>query len=111
MNVPRMNQSKRRRLVKTGKSSGKVDTALRFLAVAKLGEGKTTPTWQPSSGLLCRQSCVQARDSVNANRIERVWQDLHANVTRNHRCRTMAKLLMKAKDYLDNYVSRRCLGW
>ena len=45
----------------------------------------------------------------DANRIERVWQDLHANVTRNHRCRTMARLLMKAKDYLDNYVSRRCL--
>ena len=45
----------------------------------------------------------------DANRIERVWQDLHANVTRNHRCRTMAKLLMKAKDYLDSYISRRCL--
>ncbi|WP_394838647.1 IS630 family transposase [Pendulispora rubella] len=25
----------------------------------------------------------------DANRIERVWQDLHANVTRNHRCKTM----------------------
>jgi transposase len=29
----------------------------------------------------------------DANRIERVWQDLHANVTRNHRCRTMKALL------------------
>lgn len=32
------------------------------------------------------------------NRIERVWRDLHANVTRNHRCRNM-KELMKEVDY------------
>ncbi|MFP2924295.1 hypothetical protein ACLESO_03555 [Pyxidicoccus sp. 3LG] len=25
------------------------------------------------------------------NRIERLWLDLHANVTRNHRCRTLAQ--------------------
>jgi transposase len=31
----------------------------------------------------------------DANRIERVWQDLHANVTRNHRCKTMKALLGK----------------
>jgi transposase len=43
----------------------------------------------------------------DANRIERVWQDLHANVTRNHRCRTMSRLLGNARDYLDAYVWRR----
>lgn len=43
----------------------------------------------------------------DSNRIERVWQDLHANVTRNHRCRTMKMLLENTKRYLDNYVSRR----
>ena len=32
------------------------------------------------------------------NRIERIWRDLHANVTRNHRCRNM-KNLMKEVDY------------
>ena len=32
----------------------------------------------------------------DANRIERVWQDLHANVTRNHRCKTMNQLLGNA---------------
>ena len=37
------------------------------------------------------------------NRIERVWQDLHANVTRNHRCRTLPQLLDKARFYLDTY--------
>jgi len=27
------------------------------------------------------------------NRIERVWLDLHANVTRNHRCKSMRELM------------------
>ncbi len=41
------------------------------------------------------------------NRIERVWQDLHANVTRNHRCRSMAALLANARQFVDNYRWRR----
>jgi transposase len=35
----------------------------------------------------------------DANRIERVWQDFHANVTRNHRCKTMKHLLHNAREY------------
>lgn len=46
----------------------------------------------------------------DANRIERVWQDLHANVTRNHRCRTMAQLLDNARRYLDSYRWRRAFS-
>jgi transposase len=34
------------------------------------------------------------------NKIERVWQDLHANVTRNHRCSTMAELMKNTRAYL-----------
>jgi transposase len=34
------------------------------------------------------------------NRIERVWQDLHANVTRNHRCASMAALMQEVRYYL-----------
>ena len=44
----------------------------------------------------------------DANRIERVWQDLHANVTRNHRCTSMRQLLAKARQYLLAYVGH---GW
>jgi transposase len=44
------------------------------------------------------------------NRIERVWQDLHANVTRNHRCKTIGKLLDNARDYLGRYIWRRVSG-
>jgi transposase len=43
----------------------------------------------------------------DANRIERVWQDLHANVTRNHRCKTMERLLDNARHYLEGYRWRR----
>ena len=37
----------------------------------------------------------------NDNRIERLWQDLHANVTRNHRCRTMRALLANVLRWLE----------
>jgi len=46
----------------------------------------------------------------DANRIERVWQDLHANVTRNHRCQTMDLLLANSRRYLRAYVWHRCTG-
>ena len=34
------------------------------------------------------------------NRIERVWEDLHANVTRNHACPNMETLLEEVRQYL-----------
>lgn len=46
----------------------------------------------------------------DANRIERVWQDLHANVTRNHRCKTLKALLANARAYLEAYVWRQTTG-
>jgi transposase len=36
----------------------------------------------------------------NDNKIERVWQDLHANVTRNHRCPDMTALMREVRYYL-----------
>jgi transposase len=36
----------------------------------------------------------------NDNKIERVWQDLHANVTRNHTCRDMTALMRQVRYYL-----------
>src|SRR5947209_1782673 len=35
------------------------------------------------------------------NRIERVWQDLHAHVTRNHRCADMRALMQEVRYYLN----------
>lgn len=37
------------------------------------------------------------------NRIERTWKDLHDNVTRNHKCRTMEQLMRE----VVNYIRRR----
>ena len=34
------------------------------------------------------------------NRIERVWRDLHAEVTRNHQCRSMNQLMHDVDAYL-----------
>ena len=34
------------------------------------------------------------------NRIERVWKDLHDNVTRNHTCKSMEELMDRVTDYL-----------
>ena len=34
------------------------------------------------------------------NRIERIWKDLHDNVTRNHRCASMEELMVEVRCYL-----------
>ncbi len=34
------------------------------------------------------------------NRIERTWEELHANVTRNHKCRDMAQLMRNVRAWL-----------
>jgi transposase len=39
------------------------------------------------------------------NKIERVWLDLHANVTRNHTCRSMDELMREVVRYL---MTRNC---
>jgi transposase len=41
------------------------------------------------------------------NRIERIWKDLHDNVTRNHRCTTMDELMAEVRSYL---AARNQLG-
>ena len=38
--------------------------------------------------------------SPEFNPIERVWLDLHAEVTRNHRCSTIDELMLEVEDYL-----------
>jgi transposase len=38
--------------------------------------------------------------SPKHNRIERLWRELHANVTRNHRCRALSELLHNVEIFL-----------
>ncbi|MBI1312519.1 IS630 family transposase, partial [bacterium] len=44
------------------------------------------------------------------NRIERVWQDLHANVTRNHRCSSMTSLMKNVRRWMDQRHSQARLA-
>ena len=37
------------------------------------------------------------------NRIERIWRELHANVTRNHRCPNLEVLMENVHDYLTTH--------
>lgn len=49
--------------------------------------------------------------SCKDNKIERVWEDLHANVTRNHRCQTLDRLMRRVYHYLHRrlrLLRRRC---
>lgn len=43
----------------------------------------------------------------NDNKIERVWQDLHANVTRNHTCPDMLTLMREVRYYLRKRNQQR----
>jgi len=45
--------------------------------------------------------------SPDHNAIERVWQDLHANVTRNHRCVSMSELMRNVRYYLRKRNRRK----
>ena len=45
--------------------------------------------------------------SPEHNRIERLWRELHANVTRNHRCSSMQELMRAAARWLRGEDRRR----
>jgi transposase len=45
--------------------------------------------------------------SPDDNAIERVWKDLHANVTRNHNCATMTELMAEVRYYLRKRNRRK----
>ncbi|MGH9785806.1 MAG: transposase [Terriglobia bacterium] len=44
--------------------------------------------------------------SPDHNLIERVWQEVHANVTRNHRCKTIEELMRRVISYLRRETNR-----
>jgi transposase len=45
--------------------------------------------------------------SPDHNRIERLWRDLHGNVTRNHRCRSMRELMQRVRYWMKREAQRR----
>lgn len=45
------------------------------------------------------------------NKIERTWRDLHAGVTRNHACQSMAKLMSEVRQFLQRYTKKQCSAY
>ena len=45
----------------------------------------------------------------NENKIERLWKDLHSEVTRNHNCKTMAELMRNVRSFIRKRSLRRSL--
>ena len=45
--------------------------------------------------------------SPEHNRIERLWREVHANVTRNHRCRTIEDLMRRVRWFLHRQARER----
>ena len=54
----------------------------------------------------------QPVDHPWVNNIERLWKQVHDTVTRNHRCTTMAQLMVNVRPFLDvcRYFSCSALG-
>jgi transposase len=42
----------------------------------------------------------------NDNKIERLWQDLHGEVTRNHTCPDIDSLMLEVRDYLERRLQQ-----
>lgn len=45
----------------------------------------------------------------NENKIERLWQDLHGEVTRNHNCPTMEELMRNVRQFIQPRTRRHQL--
>jgi transposase len=65
-------------------------------------KSRVTQAWLAEFGVRLRLHFLPPY-CPNENRIERLWLDLHANVTRNHRQRTIGALL----DCVHGYLAHR----
>ena len=63
-------------------------------------KSEVTRAWQSVHGAKLRLHFLPPY-CQEENRIERLWLDLHANVTRNHQCRSMAELMANVHHYLQ----------
>ena len=77
-NIPRMGLLKRRQLMRRGRESGDPATALRFLAVARLGLGHKSPRVATNLGI-ARSTVVRAAASFIAEGVEGLYDRRHRN--------------------------------
>jgi transposase len=67
----------------------------------KIHSSKQVQTWLADHGQRLRLQFLPPY-CPNDNRIERKWQDLHGNVTRNHRCKTIEELMLAVFAWIRN---------
>ncbi len=102
--IPPIGLLERRLLIRLGRKSGDVATALRFLAVARLGLGHSTVSVSRSL-VVARSTVVRAAERYVANGIDGLYDQRHTNgeakVDLPFRCRIAELLLLTPED----------LGW
>lgn len=101
------------------RTADKAKLAKRYLIIINLNEGRTVSETarvlvvaestvrrvrrrfldEGEAGLIVRRE-ENPPDCPDHNRIERTWQDLHANVTRNHTCADLKDLMRNVRGYL-----------
>ena len=74
-------------------------------------KSRVTQTWLREHGVRLRLHFLPPY-CPNENRIERLWLDLHANVTRNHQCPTIDDLMAAVHRYLrERFDLREVLAY
>jgi transposase len=72
----------------------------------KIHSSKQVQAWMKENGDRIRLHFLPPY-CPDHNRIERHWRELHANVTRNHRCRTIEELMNQVHRWLKEHNKQR----
>jgi transposase len=72
----------------------------------KIHDSKQVRAWMKENGQRIRLHFLPPY-CPDHNRIERKWRDLHANVTRNHRCKAMEELMAEVERWLKDH-NKKC---
>jgi transposase len=68
----------------------------------KIHDSKQVRAWMAEKGRRIRLHFLPPY-CPDHNKIERQWRDLHANVTRNHRCRTIEELMRNVTSWIETH--------
>jgi transposase len=75
----------------------------------RIHDSKQVQAWMKENGRRIRLHFLPPYCPEH-NRIERQWRDLHANVTRNHRCKTIEQLMNNVQGWLESHNQQAKTG-
>jgi DDE superfamily endonuclease len=107
--IPRLDRAARRRLITLGRPSTETPGSSPHRRQLHLHASKKTQRFLAQFGgrVVLHFLPPYCPDD---NRIERVWLDLHANVTRNHRCKTIEELMVQVVAFMRAYNQHKKLN-